>query len=180
MQIHHLPTTLLPLLLTLTPTTTALITWTLAQSSSPTPEESTAYALITSAMTAAVSRHMRLGAASKSIYVSYVPGVPTAEANYDGTIRFGSNTAYMNERTALHEISHTLGIGQTGAFDDRCARNDWPLATALLRSWDGEGAVINCGGGHIWPYGLNYDSEWSETNADRHVLLVNAMIEDGM
>ncbi|KAL3453182.1 hypothetical protein BJX65DRAFT_302099 [Aspergillus insuetus] len=177
----HLP--LVPMLLltlTLPIPTTALITWTLAQSPSPTPEESTAYALITSAMTAAVSRHTRLGPATKSIHVSYVPGVPTAEANYDGTIRFGANTAYMNERTALHEISHTLGIGQTAAFNERCAANDWPLATALLRSWDGEGAVINCGGGHIWPYGLNYDNEWSETNAERHVLLVNAMIEDGM
>ncbi|KAJ0414828.1 hypothetical protein BJY00DRAFT_318399 [Aspergillus carlsbadensis] len=177
----HLPL-LLPTLLTLTLTTptTALITWTLAESPSPTPEESTAYALISSAMAAAVSRHTRLGLASKSIHVSYVPGVPTAEANYDGTIRFGSDTAYMNERTALHEISHTLGIGQTSAFETRCAGDNWPGATALLRSWDGDDALINCGGGHIWPYGLNYDSEWSETNADRHVLLVNAMVEDGM
>ncbi|KAL2814144.1 hypothetical protein BJX63DRAFT_431546 [Aspergillus granulosus] len=176
----HLCLPILTILLTLATQSTALITWTLARSSSPTAEESTAYTLIEAAMTAAVARHTRLGPATKDIYVSYVPGVPTAEANYDGTIRFGSNTAYMNERTALHEISHTLGIGQTAAFNERCASNNWPGATALLRSWDGDSAVINCGGGHIWPYGLNYDNEWSETNADRHVLLVNAMIEDGM
>ncbi|KAL2855399.1 hypothetical protein BJY01DRAFT_243364 [Aspergillus pseudoustus] len=174
----HLP--LLTTLLALCSHSTALITWTLAQSSNPTAEESTAYSLISAAMTSAVARHTRLGSATKNIHVSYVPGVPTAEANYDGTIRFGSNTAYMNERTALHEISHTLGIGQTAAFNERCASNDWPGATALLQSWDGADARINCGGGHIWPYGLNYDNEWSETNADRHVLLVNEMIEDGM
>lgn len=171
---------LLTTLLAVTSPATALITWSLAQSQNPTAEESSAYKLISAAMTAAVERHTRLGPATKSISVSYAPGVPTAEANYDGTLRFGSNTAYMNERTALHEISHTLGIGQTAAFNERCASNNWPGATALLRSWDGDSAVINCGGSHIWPYGLNYDDEWSETNADRHVLLINAMIEDGM
>lgn len=55
----------------------------------------------------------------------------------------------------MHEISHTLGIGQTAAFDTKCAANDWATATPLLRSWDGASAKINCGGGHIWPYGLN-------------------------
>jgi len=55
----------------------------------------------------------------------------------------------------MHEISHTLGIGQTAAFNTKCAANDWATATPLLRSWDGANAKINCGGGHIWPYGLN-------------------------
>ncbi|KAL2021845.1 hypothetical protein VTK56DRAFT_6619 [Thermocarpiscus australiensis] len=35
-------------------------------------------------------------------------------------VRFGADRSYMTERTALHEISHTLGIGQTQAFDARC------------------------------------------------------------
>lgn len=83
------------------------------------------------------------------------PSVATADGNYNGNIRFGSNRAYMTERTAMHEISHTLGIGQTAAFDTKCAANDWATATPLLKSWDGSSAKINCGGGHIWPYGLN-------------------------
>ncbi|KAL2867343.1 uncharacterized protein BJX67DRAFT_352927 [Aspergillus lucknowensis] len=161
-------------------TATAAITWTLDKSSSPSEDESSAYTLIESAMTAAADRHARLGTASKDIWVSYAPDVPTAEANFDGTLRFGADRNYLNERTALHEISHTLGIGQTAAFDERCASGDWPSALPLLRSWDGEEAVINCGGGHIWPYGLNYNDEWSETNGDRHVQLVNAMIADGL
>ncbi|KZM25476.1 uncharacterized protein EKO05_0008984 [Ascochyta rabiei] len=156
------------------------ITWTLSKSASPSADESDAYAKIEAAMRLAVARYGRYSSASKTIRVAYAPGVPTAEANFNGDLRFGSNRAYMNERTAMHEISHTLGIGQTSAFDTKCAAGDWRTALPLLRSWDGASAVINCGGGHIWPYGLNYDTEWSETNADRHVQLIDAMIKDGL
>ncbi|KAK8133536.1 hypothetical protein PG984_005548 [Apiospora sp. TS-2023a] len=158
----------------------AAINWTLEKAGNPTADQSDAYAKIESAMKLAAARHARLGSASKNIRVYYTPGVPTAEANYNGDLRFGSNRAYMNERTALHEVSHTLGVGQTAAFDQKCASGDWKTALPLLRSWDGQSAKINCGGSHFWPYGLNYDTEWSETNADRNVLMVNAMIKDGM
>ncbi|KAL4972507.1 hypothetical protein BDW66DRAFT_169539 [Aspergillus desertorum] len=158
----------------------AALTWSLEKSSNPTADETNAYSLIEAAMEAAVARHARLGDASKTLYVYYSPGVPTAEANYNGDIRFGSDRSYMNERTALHEISHTLGVGQTAAFDELCASGNWPTALPLLQSWDGSDALINCGGGHFWPYGLNYNDEWSETNGDRNVLLVNAMVADGM
>jgi len=156
------------------------ITWTLAKAANPTADQADAYAKIESAMRLAVARHSRLSSASKVLRVAYAPGVPTAEASFNGDVRFGSNRSYMNERTALHEISHTLGIGQTAAFDRKCAAGDWRTALPLLRSWDGASAVINCGGSHIWPYGLNYDTEWSETNADRHVRLIDAMIKDGL
>ncbi|KAK8094885.1 hypothetical protein PG997_001570 [Apiospora hydei] len=156
------------------------INWTLEKASNPTADQSDAYTKIESAMKLAAARHARLGSASKNIRVYYTPGVPTAEANYNGDLRFGSNRAYMNERTALHEVSHTLGVGQTAAFDRKCASGDWATALPLLRSWDGPDAKISCGGSHFWPYGLNYDNEWSETNADRNVLMVNAMIKDGM
>lgn len=158
----------------------AAITWTLEKASSPTSDQSDAYTRIEAAMKLAVARHARLGTASKTIRVYYTPGVPTAEANYNGDLRFGSDRAYMTERTALHEISHTLGVGQTTAFDTLCASGNWPTALPLLRSWDGSSATISCGGSHFWPYGLNYETEWSETNGDRNVLMVNAMIKDGM
>ncbi|AEO57117.1 pectin lyase-like protein [Thermothelomyces thermophilus ATCC 42464] len=162
----------------------ATITFQVQRSSNPTADEQDAYARIEAAMSAAAARYNRLAPrANKAITVQYVPSVPTADGNFNGNIRFGSNRAYMTERTALHETAHTLGVGQTRAFDDRCAAGSaagWPSATALLRSWDGPDAVINCGGGHFWPYGLNYESEMSETNADRHCLLVNAMLADGL
>lgn len=146
----------------------------------PSDDEADAYTRIEEAMGLAVARYERLSDASKTIHVYYAPEVPTAEANYSGDLRFGANRSYMSERTAMHEISHTLGIGQTAAFNEKCAANDWPTATLLLQSWDGADAKINCGNEHIWPYGLNYDDEWSETNADRHVLLIDAMLADGM
>ncbi|WYZ36570.1 hypothetical protein EsH8_II_000076 [Colletotrichum jinshuiense] len=156
------------------------ITWTLEKATNPTSDQSDAYTKIEAAMKLAVARHAELGSASKTLRVYYTPGVPTAEANYNGDVRFGSNRSYMNERTALHEISHTLGVGQTSAFNSKCSSGDWATALPLLRSWDGSDATISCGGSHFWPYGLNYDTEWSETNANRHVQIVNAMIADGM
>ncbi|PSK49441.1 hypothetical protein B9Z65_8236 [Elsinoe australis] len=161
-------------------TANAAINWTLAKAANPTADQRDAYTKIENAMRLASARYAKYSSAAKTVRVAYAPGVPTAEANYNGDLRFGSNRAYMNERTAMHEISHTLGIGQTNGFNSRCAANNWPSATALLRTWNGANAKINCGGGHVWPYGLNYDNEWSETNANRHVQLINAMIQDGM
>jgi hypothetical protein len=158
----------------------AAITWSLAKASNPTADQRDAYTKIEAAMQKAVLRYSKYSDANKVIRVAYAPGVPTAEANYNGDLRFGSNRSYMNERTAMHEISHTLGVGQTAAFDRKCAAGDWRTALPLLRSWDGASAKINCGGSHIWPYGLNYDTEWSETNANRHVQLIEAMLTDGM
>jgi hypothetical protein len=161
--------------------TSAVITWRLQKSPNPSKDQSDAYTRIEAAMRLAVKRHTRLSKRpNKSITVQYVPNVSTADGNRNGNIRFGSNRSYMNERTALHEISHTLGIGQTQAFNTRCAKNNWPSATRLLRSWDGPNAKINCGGGHIWPYGLNYPKEMSETNANRHCQLIDAMLADGL
>jgi hypothetical protein len=161
--------------------TSAAITWKLQRKPNPSPDEADAYARIEKAMRLAVTRYAKFAKRpNKSITVQYVPSVTTADGNWNGNIRFGSNRSFMNERTALHEISHTLGIGQTSNFNTRCAANNWPSATKLLKSWDGANAKINCGGGHIWPYGLNYNKEWSELNADRHPQLIDAMLADGM
>ncbi|KAM0715231.1 hypothetical protein Q7P37_008729 [Cladosporium fusiforme] len=157
------------------------ITWNLEKAANPTADESTAYDRIEAAMTAATARHQRLTPdISKELRVYFTPGVPTAEANFNGDVRFGSDAGYQTERTALHEIAHTLGVGQRQAFDDLCASGDWPTAGPLLRSWDGGNAVIECGGGHFWPYGLNFETEWSDESGDRHCLIVQAMLDDGM
>ncbi|KAI4663702.1 uncharacterized protein J4E78_004120 [Alternaria triticimaculans] len=161
-------------------TASARLSWSLAKASNPTADQRDAYIKIEAAMTKAVARYEKYSDANKTIRVAYAPGVPTAEANYNGDLRFGSNRAYMTERTAMHEISHTLGVGQTAAFDRKCAAGDWRTALSLIRSFDGANAKITCGGGHFWPYGLNYDTEWSETNANRHVQLIEAMLTDGM
>jgi hypothetical protein len=159
----------------------ASITWTLQRASNPTQDQQTAYNLITSAMNAAVARYNNLSDLGKSITVRYDPGVPTADGNINGTIRFG-NRSYMTERTALHEIAHTIGVGTSSGWSSLGGSGTWrgAQATALVKQFDGSGATISTGGGHFWPYGLNYENEFSNTAADRHVRIVAAMVSDGL
>ncbi|MBE4739134.1 MULTISPECIES: hypothetical protein [Streptomyces] len=160
----------------------ATITWTLVRASNPTQDQQSAYASITNAMNAAVARYNNLSDLGKTITVRYEPGVPTADGNINGTIRFGSNRSYMNERTALHEIAHTIGVGTSAGWSRLGGSGTWTGsgATALVRQYDGSSAKISTGGGHFWPYGLNYDNEFSGTAADRHVRIVSAMVADGL
>jgi hypothetical protein len=157
------------------------ITWTLEQASEPTPDQQEAYALIIPAMDAAVARYNNLSDLSKTITVQYDPSVPTADGNINGTIRFG-NRDYMTERTALHEIAHTIGVGTSSGWASLAGSGTWtgPEANALVQEYDGAGATLTCGGGHFWPYGLNYEDEFSQTAADRHVHIVDAMVRDGL
>jgi hypothetical protein len=157
------------------------ITWTLVRAQNPTPDQQQAYSLITNAMNAAVARYNNLSDLGKNITVHYDPNVPTADGNINGTIRFGAR-ASMNERTALHEISHTIGVGTSGDWGALGCGGTYngAQATALVKQYDGSAATIRCDGSHFWPYGLNYDSEFSQTNADRHVEIVEAMVRDGL
>jgi hypothetical protein len=156
------------------------ITYTLARSQNPTADELDAYARITDAMDRAVARYNRLTNIDRQLWVSYEPGVQTADATIYGNIRFGANRGFMQEGTALHEMSHTVGVGTASMFWNNCQNNGWASALPLLRSWDGPNATINCGGDHMWPYGLNYNNEYNEMNFERHTKLVQAMLSDGM
>ena len=156
------------------------LSWTLTTSNVP----SNVAALITAAMNAAVARYNSWGNwRSRTLTVEYNTGVSTADGNINGNIRFGANTSYMTERTALHEIAHTYGVGTSSAWSYPLIQNYIFVgenAAALLKLFDGSDAVINTGGEHFWPYGLNYESEMSETNADRHAQIVWAMVQDGI
>lgn len=173
-------TTLLAATTTLATLATAQLTYTLLRPAAPSANDTDAYSLIAAAMDAAIARHTALGSkASRDLIVEYKPGVPTAEASYRN-IRFGALRSYMTECIALHEISHALGVGQSAGFVANCAAGNWPTANALLARFDGAGAVLTCGGGHFWPYGLNFWTEMSDEAANRHVEIINAMMVDGM
>lgn len=158
------------------------ITYTLHRSANPTTDEQDAYFRITEAMDRAVARYNTNSDITKELNVYYSTDVPTAEASNNGDLRFGSDRGFMVEGTALHEISHTIGVGQNGGFFTHCMNGTWdgPAATAVVRSFDGPGAQLSCDGAHIWPYGLNFSGEFSETAFTRHVDVMEAMLTDGM
>jgi hypothetical protein len=82
----------------------------------------------------------------------------------------------------MHEIGHTYGVGLSSGWSANISGGLFVGTTAVdaIHAFDGPSAVVNTGGGHFWPYGLNYDSEWSESSAYRHVKMIWAMRADGM
>ena len=138
---------------------------------------------ITNAMNDACARYNALANwPSRTLTIEYNTGVGTADGSTNGNIRFGGNTSYQNTRTAMHEIGHTYGVGGSSGWYANTSSGPFTGVNAVttLKSFDGENAVINTGGSHFWPYGLNYDSEWSESSAYRHVKMIFAMRADGM
>jgi hypothetical protein len=102
---------------------------------------------------------------TKSLSVSYVPSVPTADGNINGSIRFGS-TGSMNCITAMHEIAHTVGIGTSSKWSSLVSNGTFTgtNATAQLRTVTGnQSDVLHADSQHFWPYGLNYTTEVSST-----------------
>jgi hypothetical protein len=151
------------------------ITYTLNRAANPSSDEEDAYEHITEAMDEAVEYYNCYTNVSRMLSISYVTSVQTADGNPNGSIRFGSDRAYMNHITAMHEISHVLGVGS----------NEWDAmivdgfftgeaATAELREITGNPSErLNGDNQHFWPYGLNRTSEvMGEEDLLNHLRLV--------
>ncbi len=93
-----------------------------------------------------------------NIPVYYSSGIPTAQANYRGSIGFG---AQGNYRTAMHESSHWMGTGTTGEWTAHQRSSIWngTYTVNLRRAYDGPGERQFIYGVHYGPQGANYDSE---------------------
>lgn len=160
------------------------ITFSLNMTEEPTDDQEDAYIRITASMNKAVKYYDQYTGWRKHETANYAPGVPTADANNEGWMRFGSNRSYMNVRTTLHEISHTVGIGTSSRFYDLMIDNLWQgnNGNEALRSISGiPNDRINQSGVHIWPQGLNYDSEGTSHQAFvNHCLVMEGMRLDGM
>jgi hypothetical protein len=132
---------------------------------------------VVEAMDAAVELYNRMGEFDKQVRASYNPGTPTADGNYNGSIRFGGQ---IGKRTALHELGHVLGVGTHPKWRSMVVDGKWtgPHALVQLRAFDGPDAVLHADRQHFWPYGLNYDRESSPENDRRHVLMVAAFRRD--
>ena len=135
---------------------------------------------IINAMDGAVAQYNRYGYFNKHLTANYSPGVPTAQASYSGWIDFGSNAAYQQYRTALHETAHALGVGTTWQWGANLSGGIWTGANGIaqIRAFDGPTANANSDGTHFWNYGLNYDNEGNTENYRRHVLMVGAFRKD--
>lgn len=138
------------------------------------------YARITAAMDGALAIYNCHTAIDKALRVSYVPAVQTADGNPNGSIRFGAVES-MNRITAMHEISHTLGIGDS-RWDAMVVNGVFPgaRATAQLREITGNPEdVVHGDNQHFWPYGLNYTNEvMGEQDLIDHCRMVAAIRED--
>lgn len=157
------------------------ITYTLSRAENPSADEEDAYARITAALDKALSIYNCYTEIEKALNIQYNPSVATADGNPNGSIRFGSR-ASMNFVTAMHEISHVLGVGADGAYDPLIISGVYtgPIATARLRELtQDETAEIHGDAQHFWPYGLNYESEYvSEEDGIFHCYIVTAMRKD--
>ncbi|PWK76623.1 ricin-type beta-trefoil lectin protein [Mucilaginibacter oryzae] len=164
----------------LKPTYNGQLTWQLTTTNVP----ADAQARIKAAMNDACAR-FNAGAnwPARTLTVEYNPDVPTADGSSGSSnIRFGADASYQTVRTAMHEIAHTYGVGQSGGWYSNTSTGDFlgSNTVATIHAFETPTSAIHTGGGHFWPYGLNYDDEWSETAAFRQVKLVYAMRTDGM
>ncbi|KAF2152800.1 hypothetical protein K461DRAFT_294438 [Myriangium duriaei CBS 260.36] len=105
----------------------------------------------------------------------YDADVSTADASFLGQVRFGSQ---LTRRTALHEMDHWLGSGTVWEFQNLVSNGRFNGATVgrRIRSYDGSDAVLYSDGTHFWPYGMNYESEFSDPQ--RTIALVAAQRAD--
>lgn len=128
-------------------------------------------------MDGAVAQYNRYGTFNKHVTANYNPGVPTAQGSYSGWIDFGG---MRNYRVALHEISHTLGVGTVWNWPNFMQNGQWTGGNALaqLREFGDPAAMLYGDSIHFWPYGLNYDEEGNTESYRRHVLMVGALRRD--
>lgn len=160
---------------------TGHITYTLTKAANPTADQVDSYTRITAAMDQAVATYNCYANVTKALNVSYVPSVPTADANINGSIRFGAKST-MQKITAMHELSHTLGVGTSSAWSPRISGGIWTgsAAPAELRKLTGDQAAsLHADRQHFWPYGLNYTSEVkSDADLVIHCKIVMALRKD--
>lgn len=160
------------------------ITYTLVRAQNPTEDQLDAYAKIKAAMDSAVMYYNNLTDISKQLTVYYNTSVATADGNINGTIRFGASRSYMDTCTAMHEIAHTVGVGQSSTWFTLVKNGIYTGtgATAELQNISGVATdALHGDSQHFWPYGLNYSSE-VKTDADyvNHCRIINQMKKDGV
>lgn len=163
---------------------TGNITYTLVREQNPTADQLDAYAKIQAAMDSALLYYNNLTNIKKNLTVYYNTSVSTADASINGTLRFGASRSYMTTCTAMHEISHAVGVGQSSGWFALVKDGYFGgvNANAELRSITGVATDrVHGDNMHFWPYGLNYSSEVkSDADYINNCRIVNQMKKDGV
>lgn len=148
------------------------------------------YTRINAAVSSAVNYYNNLTSIQGlNLTVSYNAGTPTAEASYGGYMQFGASASYQQTGTALHEMGHTIGVGQ---------HTYWTSSSSPLKVggiWLGERAnkvlqfmtndptaVVKGDYIHFWPYGINgaNEDDGSDLTYTINTLIVQGLGEDGL
>lgn len=121
----------------------------------------------------------------KHLDVYYHPGIPTAEASFNGYVGVGANPSYQRTGTILHEIAHTLGVGQHWMWDQLIKNGVYQgkNAVATLRFLTRDPNINMYGDRlHVWPYGVNgaFEDTGNEMDYIINVMMISAMREDGL
>lgn len=99
------------------------------------------------------------GSFNKHWGVNYHPGIPTAEANYDGYMGYGGN---RNERVVFHEAAHTFGMGTGPNYRDLISGGVWKGKygnQAQFDTYNNFGDGLHGDTHAVWPSGFNFDDE---------------------
>lgn len=160
------------------------ITYTFNKATNPTAEQLAAYGRMQIAIDSAIWYIENYTSASKHVWLNYDPGVPTADANNEGWMRFGANSGFQNLRTMLHEMDHTLGTGTTSWWSGKIVAGKFQgtYTNELLGKIQNIASVqLNGDSQHWWPYGLNQNSEVSSSwDYVYNCILIEAMRKDGL
>ena len=139
-------------------------------------------AQIEQSMAEAVSLYNRRGSFNKQLNVQYNPAVPTADGSFNGLIRFGGA---RSTQIALHEISHTLGVGSVFQWGQLLSDGRWtgPFAISKMEDLEGPGVSVHGDSAHFWnfgtyTYGLNFDTQDGTIPRRGHVEMVASLRAD--
>lgn len=161
------------------------ITFTVHRESNPSPELQETYKRLQTAFENATYYYNEFTSIQKNINVYYNPGVPTADGNINGTIRVGPNASYQRTGTAMHEIMHTVGVGQHHKWNELIAGGTWNGSRAneiLQMMTNSPSAIIKGDGLHFWPFGINgaHEDSGEEMLYITHALILQGMKIDGL
>tara|TARA_R110002020_G_scaffold245318_5_gene459030 strand:+ start:1510 stop:2691 length:1182 start_codon:yes stop_codon:yes gene_type:complete len=140
---------------------------------------------IKEAFDTATDYYNRFTSIVKHVVVNFSPGTPTADANFAGTIRVGANERYQRTGTAMHEMAHTVGVGQHWKWNDLIKSGVYQgvEANAILQMMTNNNtATVRGDEIHFWPYGINgaHEDYGNDMTYIIHALLIQGMKKDGL